>query len=134
MQKDSNSELLKDDFIPFHNHQARIQTSVPILWELVKSEMEVKREETSYKNFSSDERESKKVLDSGFQTVDSGFKVLDSGFQSVVGLWILELNSAFQFSKSRIPDCARKKSWIPNFSSKKIHELRNPDSFLGAKL
>ena len=40
MQKDSNSELLKDNLIPFHNHQARIQTSVSILWELVKSEME----------------------------------------------------------------------------------------------
>ena len=40
MQKYSNSELLKDNLIPFHNHQARIQTSVSILWELVKSEME----------------------------------------------------------------------------------------------
>ena len=40
MQKDSNSELLKDNLIPFHNHQALIQTSVPFLRELVKSEME----------------------------------------------------------------------------------------------
>ena len=54
---------------------------------------------------------------------------MDSGFQSVVGFRILELNSEFQFSKSRIPDCASKKSWIPNSSSKKIHELRNPEFF-----
>ena len=40
MQKDSNSELLKDNLMPFHNHQALIQTSVPFLRELVKSEME----------------------------------------------------------------------------------------------
>ena len=44
MQKDSDSELLTDNLIPFHNHQARIQTSVPVLWELVKSEMEDKTE------------------------------------------------------------------------------------------
>ena len=29
MQKDSISELLKDNLIPLHNHQARIQTSEP---------------------------------------------------------------------------------------------------------
>ena len=40
MQKYSNSELLKDNLIPFHIHQWRIQTSVLVLWELVKSEME----------------------------------------------------------------------------------------------
>ena len=80
----------------------------------------MKREETSYKNFSSDKMESKKVLDSGFPSVDSGFKIQDSGFfisgtqdfgfQSVVGFLILELNSAFQLSKPRIPDCASKKT------------------------
>lgn len=51
----------------------------------------MKREETSYKNLSSDERESKKVLDSGLQTVDSGFKVLDSGF-FVTETWIPDSN------------------------------------------
>ena len=51
----------------------------------------LKQEETSYKNLSSDERESKKVLDSGFHTVDSGFKVLDSGF-FVTGTWIPDSN------------------------------------------
>ena len=44
----------------------------------------MKREETSYKNLSSDERESKKVLDSGFHTVDSGF--------FVSGTWIPDTN------------------------------------------
>ena len=70
----------------------------------------------------------------GFWIQGTGFRILchwnvDSGFQSVVGFRILELNSEFQFSKSRIPDCASKKSWIPNSSSKKIHELRNPEFF-----
>ena len=70
----------------------------------------------------------------GFWIQGTGFRILchwnvDSGFQSVVGFRILELNSEFQFSKSRIPDCASKQSWIPNSSSKKIHELRNPEFF-----
>ena len=99
----------------------------------------MKREETSYKDLSSDERESKKSLGfwiphRGFWIQGTGFRILchwnvDSGFQSVVGFRILELNSEFQFSKSRIPDCASKNSWIPNSSSKTIHELRNPEFF-----
>ena len=74
------------------------------------------------------------IAHGGFWIQGTGFRILchwnvDSGFQSVVGFRILELNSAFQLSKSRIPDCASKKSWIPNSSSKKIHELRNPEFF-----
>ena len=106
-------------------------------WSNLKFKM--KREETSYKDLSSDERESKKSLGfwiphRGFWIQGTGFRILchwnvDSGFQSVVGFRILELNSEFQFSKSRIPDCASKNSWIPNSSSKTIHELRNPEFF-----
>ena len=66
-------------------------------------------------------RESKTVLDSGFQAVDSGFQVLDSslwqwsldsGFQLLVNFGFLELYSKFQnpgflilqAKFSRIPD------------------------------
>ena len=49
-------------------------------------------------------RESKTVLDSGFQTLDSGFQILDFGFQSLAG---------FRTPKTRIPDSTRKKIRIP---------------------
>ena len=68
------------------------------------------------------------ILDSTPWILDSRYWIPDS-LSLERGFRILELNSEFQFSKSRIPDCASKKSWIPNSSSKKIHELRNPEFF-----
>ena len=65
----------------------------------------MKREETSYKTFSSDEREFKKGFNSGFHIVDYGFQVLDSGF-FVSGTWIPD-------SEFRIPIC----SGFPEFLS-----------------
>ena len=139
MQKYSNSELLKDNLIPFHIHQGRIQTRFTILWELVKCKMEDetggdKRRKSFVRWKEIQESLGFWIAHRGFWIQGTGFRILchwnvDSRFQSVVGFRILELNSAFQLSKSRIPDCASKKSWIPNSSSKKIHELRNPEFF-----
>ena len=53
-------------------------------------------------------RESKTVLDSGFQAVDSGFQVLESVFVS--GIWILD-----------------SKAQDSRFHKHKFHEFRNPD-------
>ena len=71
----------------------------------------MKREETSYKNLSSDERESKKVLDSGLHTVDTGFKVLDSGF-FVTGTWIPDSRAEFRISVFKVQDSGLRKQKI----------------------
>ena len=91
----------------------------------------IKRKETSwYKNCSPYERESKKVLDSGFHTVDSGFKVMHSDSLSLeLGFRIPELNSAFQSRGFRIAPAKNPGFWIPQV--KKFTNYRVRILFLG---
>ena len=78
-------------------------------------------------SLSSHVRESKTVLDSGFQTLDSGFQVLDSSlFVWWTWIWI-QISNGILDSLSRIPDSTEKRIagfWIPRARISPISESK----------
>ena len=85
----------------------------------------MKREETSYKNCSPDERKSKTVLDSGFKVLDSDSLPLELGLRIPIVSEFPDSWAEFPISKPRLPDCAKKKNpgyWIPHLKNSRIME------------
>ena len=91
---------------------------IETLWSSPKMQINLKQHKSLtgfvFKNLSSHVRESKTVLDFGFQVMDSAFQVLDSscqwnfdsGFQSLV--WFRIYLAIFRIPKPRIPDSTNK--------------------------
>ena len=94
----------------------------------------MKREETSYKNCSPDERKSRTVLDSGFKLLDSDSLPLKLGLRIPIVSEFPDSWAEFPISKPRIPDCPPKKSRILNSSPKKFTNYGIWIPLLGAKL